>query len=293
MFSAFGRFLGSIGRLVAVIFYKMTGQTDRAQKALGADPDVMNAQYDAVLAEKRIQVNRFMEAVSTKVRVQEEKAAKLKEKKADAEKNRGRVAGALAAAKKRAAQLQATGAAPEAIKADAEFKKHEAAHRDFSSTLKEQEASIAELTADIERRETEIAGHERDLTTLQGDIAKLQEEKGDAVADVVMANSEKQANQITAGLAEDGTGETLQGLRERRRQAVAEAKVSRVAAGTSAKAREAEYDQYAQESESNSDFLNAVGLATPAVAAAPAEAKVSEGGATNGSGTSNGGPLAG
>jgi hypothetical protein len=290
MVTAFGKLLGSIGRLFAVIFYKLTGQTDRAQKALGADPDVMNAQFDVAIAEKRTQVNRFMEAVATKVSVQEEKAAKLKDKKKEAAQNEGRVSGALAAAKKRAAVLQAGGATPEQIKADAEFKKHEAAHRDFSTTLKEQEAYIAELQSDIERREGEIAGHERDVTKLQNEIAKLIEEKGDAVADVVMANSEKQANQITAGLAEDGTGEILQGLRQRRAQAVAEAKVSRIAAGTSNRAREAEYDAYASEASSNEDFLNAVGLGTPATTtSAPAETKVSEG-ATDGS---NGKPAIG
>jgi phage shock protein A len=89
---------------------------------------------------------------------------------------------------------------------------------------------------------------------------------------MITASQEKEIADTIAGIAEDGTAEELQRMRELRQEVKAEARISKELAGSEAKAQEAEFLEYARTTTSSSEFDALIGLEDkPAETADPAE----------------------
>ena len=259
MFKAIGRWIKAVG-------YLLTGQIDSARRVLDTNPHVIKAKYDAIVEDKIERIHQYKQAVAGLIAQEEKKLSKIKQLTSEVENLERLKAGALAKAKQTVEQLKATGISEEAIHDDENYKKCLTAYKDFNSTLSEKQERISELEADIEGYKNNISDHKIQLQQLLRDVEKVKAEAADTVADVITAKQEKELAETFAGIAKDGTAEELQNLREMRQELKAEAKITKELAGTDTKSQEAEFLEYARQSESTSEFDALIGLASEAPA---------------------------
>jgi chromosome segregation ATPase len=261
---------GAIVRWIKAVGYLLTGQIDAARRTLDMNPHVMRAKYDEVLREKTGRIQQYKQAVSSLIAQQENKIDKVKTLTEDVKRLEGLKSGALAKAKQKVQQLQASGKTTEDIQRDEDYMRCQAAFKDFSSTLAEKQARIEELEKDVGDYSKRIAEHKVQMQSLLRELDKLKAEQADAVADVITSREEKDLADTLAGIAKDGTAEELQRLRQLRQEVKAEARVSKELAGTDTRAQEADFLDYARQTESNSEFDSLIGLAGATEKKAPA-----------------------
>ena len=168
----------------------------------------------------------------------------------------------MAKAKQTVQQLKDSGKSEDEIHANEDYKRCLTAFKDFSSTLAEKQERITELDQDIGEYRKTISDHKVQLQQLLREVEKVKSEAADTVADVITAKQENELAETLAGIAQDGTAEELQGLRDMRQELKAEAKITKELAGTDTKAQEAEFLEFARQNQSTSEFDALIGLAS-------------------------------
>ena len=128
--------------------------------------------------------------------------------------------------------------------------------------MAEKQERISELEQDVEEYRKNISDHKIQLQQLLREVDKVKSEAADTVADVITAKQEKELAETLTGIAQDGTAEELQNLRNMRQELRAEAKITKELAGTDTKAQEAEFLEFARQSQSSSEFDALIGLAS-------------------------------
>lgn len=262
---------GAISRWVKAVGYLLTGQVDSARRILDANPHVMRAKYDEIIRDKVSRIQQYKQAVAGLIAQQEDKIGKVKALSEEAGNLERLKEGALAKAKQRVQILQGQGKTKEDIQKDAEYQKCVSAYNDFSSTLAEKQERIAELETSVQEYDGRLKEHKIQLQHLAREIDKIKSEQADAVADIITSQQEKELADVFSGIAEGGSGEELQRMREVRQQVKAEARVSKELAGTDSRAQEAEFLEYARKSSVSDEFDSLVGLAGMTDAKAKAE----------------------
>lgn len=255
MFKAITRWFKAVG-------YLLTGQIDSARRVIDTNPHVIKAKYDEIVRDKISRIHQYKQAVAGLIAQEEKKIAKVKNLTEEVSNLERLKAGALAKAKQTVEKLKSSGKTQEQIHADEDYKRCLSAFNDFSSTLVEKHDRITELEQDIGEYRKNISDHKVQLQQLLRDVEKVKSEAADTVADVITSKQEKELAETLAGIAQDGTAEELQGLRDMRQELKAEAKVTRELAGTDTKAQEAEFLEYARQSQSSSEFDALIGLAS-------------------------------
>jgi len=269
MFRALGRWITAVG-------YLLTGQIDAARRTLDLNPHVMRAKYDEILREKTSRIHQYKQAVAGLIAQQENKMQKVKTLTDEVGRLENLRAGALAKAKQKVVELQHAGKTTEQIQHDEDYLRCQAAYKDFSSTLAEKQSRIEELEADVGDYGKRIGDHKVQLQSLLRELDQLRAEQTDAVADVITSREEKELADTLSGIAQDGTAEELQRMRQLRQEVKAEARISRELAGTDTKVQEAEFMEFARRSQSDSEFDALIGLAATVekpAAAAPVQEK--------------------
>lgn len=254
MFRAVGRWFKALG-------YLLTGQIDSARATLDANPHVIKATFDEIAREKTARIHQYKQAVAGLIAQEENKMQKVKSLTDDLQKLTNLKAGALAKAKKVAAELQGQGKTKDEIHQNEEYMKCLSAYNDFTSTLAEKQSRIEELETDIADYGSRIGEHKVQLQSLLREMEGLKAEAADTIADVITAQEEKDIADTIAGIAQDGTAEELQRMRQMRTELKAEARISKELAGTDTRAQEAEFLEYARTSESTDEFDALIGLA--------------------------------
>lgn len=250
MFRAIGRFFRSVG-------YLLTGRVDRARQALSTNPDVVRATYDRVIEEKKNRIQQYKDAVGGMIAQEEKKKSSLKRLTEEVARLKQLRDGAAAMARR---VVERHGGDVEAVKADPEYLKCQAAFKDFSSTLVEKEDRCTELENEIKEIVKAVGGHKTQLESLLRDLEKIKQEKHSTVAELITAKEEREIADMISGISKDRTSEELQELRDIRDQARATARVSREMAGTDAARSEAEFMEYATKSAADNEFDALIGL---------------------------------
>ena len=270
MFRAIWRYVKSIG-------YLLTGQIDAARKTLDTNPHVVRATYDEVIRDKKRRINQYRQAVASLVAQEEKKIQQISRLTEDVQRLERLKTGAAAKAKQRITALQAQGKTAAKVQSDEEYRKCQAAYRDFSSTLAEKQDRIEELERDVQSGSTRIADHKVQLQSLLREVEKVKTEAADTVADMITAKEEKELADLVTGLSTDGANAELQRMRDLRSEVRAEARVAKEMAGTDTRAQEAEFLEFARHSGFDDEFDKLVGLAEEKDrAAAPAETEPPE-----------------
>ena len=255
MFKAVTRWFKAVG-------YLLTGQIDSARRVIDTNPHVIKAKYDEIVRDKISRIHQYKQAVAGLIAQEEKKIAKVKTLSEEVANLERLKAGALAKAKQTVEKLKSSGKTQDQIHADEDYKRCLSAFNDFSSTLGEKQERITELEQDIGEYRKNISDHKVQLQQLLRDVEKVKSEAADTVADVITSKQEKELAETLAGIAQDGTAEELQNLRDMRQELKAEAKVTRELAGTDTHAQEAEFLEYARQSQSTSEFDALIGLAS-------------------------------
>lgn len=264
MFRAIARWFKAIG-------YLLTGQVDSARRVLDQNPHVVRAKFDQIIRDKVNQIQIYKQAVAGLIAQQETKIAKVKTLTDEVGNLERLKAGALAKAKQLVAELTKAGKTADEVHATEDYKKCLAAYNDFSATLAEKQDHITGLEKDIAAYAKNIGDHKVQLQQLLRDVDKIRAEAADTVADVITTKQEKELADMLSGIAQDGSAEELQRMRQMRQELKAEARISKEMAGTDTRAQEAEFLDYARKSAASSDFDALVGLGEKP-AAAPAKA---------------------
>src|SRR6056297_1575410 len=249
----------AIGKYIRAVWYLMTFRVDKASETLRMNPGVISANYDRIIVDKKARLNQYKDAISAMVAQEETKKHKLKSLNEEIERLQKLKSGAASKAKKIAAKHAGDAVA---TKNDPEYLKCQSAFRDFSSTLEEKESRAIEIEGDLEDLIKNVAGHQTQIQSLMRDLEKLKEEKHEAVADVLSAREEEQIADMMTGLSNDRTSEELRELRELRQKAGAKARVSRELAGLDTKRAEADFMEFAKNSQADDEFDALIGLTT-------------------------------
>ncbi len=141
MFSAIGRFFRAIK-------YLFTGKVDAAADAISANPTVISATFDRVIADKKKRLNEYKDAISAMIAQEESKKERLSELSKEIEKLEKLKSGAAARAKSLVDKYNGDSVA---VKNDPEYLKCQSAFKDFSSTLDEKRQRASELDEDLKR----------------------------------------------------------------------------------------------------------------------------------------------
>jgi chromosome segregation ATPase len=265
----------AISKYVRAVWYLMTFRVDKASETLRMNPGVISANYDRIIRDKKASLTQYKDAIAAMVAQEETKKQKLRGLNEEIERLQHLKAGAAAKAKQIASKHNND---PVATKADPEYARCQTAFQDFSSTLAEKQERAAELESDLEVLVKNVSGHQTQIQSLMRDLEKLKEEKHDAVATVLSAKEEEQIADMMTGLSNDRTSEELRELRELRQKVGAKARVSRELAGLDVKRAEADFMEFAKNSEANNEFDALIGLAGEAakVEAPRSDAKLPE-----------------
>jgi len=260
--------MGAISRYIRAAWYFITGRINKATDALNTNPNVIKANFDNIIANKKANIAEYQEAIAGKIVQREEKVAKVKVLTTESEKLEKLKAGALILAKKIVAKYNGDKAA---TAADPEYIRCQTAFKDYSSTLAEKTARITELTADIERTSKEVEAHKSQIQTLMRDLENVKSEKNDTVADILGAKEEAKINNMLNGLAQDRSGEELEAMRQLRQKAKASAQVGRELGGLNINKTENDFLDVLNQQETNSEFDELMGFdpATTGTTTAP------------------------
>jgi phage shock protein A len=265
-----------MGRYFRALWYLVTGRFKKAADALSENKYVMEATYDRSIEKNTGRIQTVKTNVASLIRLNEENKEKLGAKMKAQEHQAKVKAGALQMAKDRAAALQAQGKTPDQIKADAEYIKCQAGYAAADKEWKRLDGEIDEIEAKIAEREGQINQYKVELQNMQRNIDNLKEEKHEAIADVAVAQQERDIADALNGLSSDTTDQDLQAVREARKRVKAEAKVSKELAGTNARNVDNEFANYAEKAGANDEFASLIGLEQKAAPTPDAPSKLPE-----------------
>ena len=269
--------MSAIGKYFRALGYLFTGRIDQARRALQANPHVVRATFDRVIAEKKERIQQYKDAVSRLIANQEKKSHRLKQLSDEVNRLEQLKEGAAAKARIVVNELKAEGKSQAEIKQNADYQQCMAAYNDFSTKIASDTEQITGLEGEINELSETINGHKVQLQQLLREIDKLKDESAATVADMITAKEEAEIADMISGISEDRTSQELAELRDLRAESKAKARISREVAGTDTKVQENEFLAYAQADVRTDEFDKLIGLAEEADAAPrEAEAPVSE-----------------
>jgi len=253
-----------LGRAISNWFKSLmalfTGKVDGAREGLDTNPTVIKAKYDEIIREKMKSIHQYKKAVAALVAQEEKKVQTVKRLSSEVQKLEALKAGAASKAKAVVAKLKGEGQSMDQIKANADYRRCLSAFNDFNSSLSEKQSHIEELEADVGEYVKSISDHKVQLKGLMRSIEDLKSESSEAVAEILTAKEEKEISDLISGISVEAHNEELQRLREIRGKAKAEARISKEVAGTTAAQEEAEFLEYARQSEASDEFDALIGL---------------------------------
>lgn len=262
MFRAIGRLFGAIG-------YLLVGRIDDARRSFMLKPEVIKSSYDEVIREKQKRLTQYQQAVGQLVAQQEKRKNELKNISNDTARFEKLRAGALAKANELVAKLKSQNVPEDQILKNTDVITCQKAFADFSTSLKNTIDRVASLEKEIGSNETTIGNNKRELESILRDIKNIENEKHQAVADIISAQQQREIANLLSGISSDKTSDTLKELRDLRDTAKAEATVAQELSGTSARQAEEAYAEYAEKNESDSEFTALLGLGNTTVKTEP------------------------
>lgn len=243
-----------ITRFFKAIWYTLTGRAHEQADKLMENPEAVRGAYEDIIRDKQGNIQRYKNAIGQLIALVEQKKGSLNGLTNDIDLLEQKKAGAIAKAKRVAADLQKSGTADLEIKQDQEYARCVAAYNDFHSTLEEKNARVVELEEDIERAQSDIESHKVQITGLHRDLEKIKTEQSEAVADLITAREQEEISDMLSGISMDGTSAELSRMREIREKAKGRSKVAQELAGTDSRSEEEEFLAEARSSAASEEF---------------------------------------
>ncbi len=243
-----------ITRFFKAIWYTLTGRAHEQADRMMENPEAVRGAYEDIIRDKQGNIQRYKNAIGQLIALVEQKKGSLNRLTNDIDLLEKKKAGAIAKAKRVAADLQKSGAADLEIKQDPEYTRCVAAYNDFHSTLEEKHSHVADLEEEIERAQNDIESHKVQITGLHRDLGKIKTEQSEAVADLITAREQEEISDMLSGISMDGTSAELSRMREIREKAKGRSRVAQELAGTDSRAEEEEFLAEARSSAASEEF---------------------------------------
>lgn len=240
-------------RWLKAMYYYVTFQFTKAADSLSSNPAVMSANYDSIIADKKNNVKSYKDAIARLISQKTKKEERLASLSESIDKMEKLMAGAKAKASKVAA---AHNGDREAAQNDPEFQRCMTAYKDFSSTCAAKREEADTIEEELQGLGETIESHKNGIQTMMREVENIQQEKGEAVADVISATEEAEIADMLSGVSTDSANEELAKLRELRRDAKSRATVSRETAGLDTKNQEADFLEELSTSQANDEFMD-------------------------------------
>lgn len=253
LFRAIGRFFSSIAAI-------LTGKIDDAANEIGSNHHAIKAEYDQVIQEKKSRLQQSMNAVAEVRALEKKNEAKLERLTEELSNKHKLMNGAAAMAKKAVTELKSKGLSDEEIRTDATVIRCQQAYSDFKAEVERLEEDLARAEKDDASYDQTLKKHKLMLEQLQRELATIEKESKEAVADVISAQERKKAADLISSISDDSTSERLQSLRDRRLKITSSAEISEELAGTDTKVAEAEFLEFATQTEAGNEFEALIGL---------------------------------
>lgn len=247
-------------RYLRALWLFMTGRFAAAAEVLQQNRYVMEATYDASIKKTEERYHALKDALANEIRIEESKKNKIVALSKECEALSETKEGSAAKGRAHAQALVAHGTSTDQIKVDSEVVRCKTRYEEVVSTLSQKETEIHRLEDEIKQKRATIEKHKTDLQAIQRNRSALEQEKGEAVADVAAAREEEETNNMLSGMAQDSTDKDLAAARKARENAKARAKVSSELAGADATRTDDEFRQFAKSSKSSSEFDALLGL---------------------------------
>lgn len=259
--------MGAFGRFFSTLWARITGRVDAKTDAMMTDQYVVRSKFDDIIRAKTDAIQQLKGAVAALKGQRASNIEALKKLSEEMKEMELDLAGAQAAAKNRAAKL--AGKTEDEIMADPEVMEAMQYYNDTEARMEEMKARATALEERVSGLDTSINDHMLQLKQMVRDLEGLRTEKEDTAADVIANKEIRAANDMIAGIADDGSAKELQALREARQKLNADAQISKELAGTDAKAQQQKFRSAARSSAGRDKFAAMIGVAAKAEAATP------------------------
>lgn len=269
-----GRLTESVGRFFRAVATVLTFGLVKFSERVEQDPRAIKLDYEDVIKQKATAAEQLKNALGGLIGQQEMIIGQHKEVLstiAGLERERD---GFYALMEERRDALRGKGTADEQITQDAEMARYIAAYNDASSTLEAKKQHAEDLKSQIDGLQTSI-----DNTVIQGqqlarEVQRLQAEKHEAVASMVVNQNLDRINSALAGIATNGADDRLAGLRQRVAEMRGRAAAAERIAGTDVTVDREKARQAAMRHATNAELLGKLGLKSKAAPASPVAAPV-------------------
>lgn len=254
-------------RFFSTLWSRITGRVDAQTNKMMTDEYVVRAKFDGIIRDKTEAIQRLKGAVAA---LKGQRAANLNALKTltnETAEMQLDLEGAQAAAKNRVAKL--AGKTSEEIMADPEVAEAQQYYIDTEARVDEMQKRAKALEERVAGLDISINDHMIQLKQMVRDIEGLRTEKEDTAADVIANKEIRAANDMIAGIADDGSAKELQALREARNTLNADAQISKDLAGTDALAQRSKFRQAGRATAGRDKFASLIGVAAKTEAAAP------------------------
>lgn len=259
--------IGAIWRGVTTVFKILTFQVDFKTDRLKRNPDYVKGEYKRIIEEKSNSIQRYKGAVELIVAQQEKGKTDLRGLDSQIRECEQNVRGALVLAQERVAKLKKgnPNMTDEEVMADVEVQEVQSQHTQYSDELEDLKASRQSTEQLIAQLQGQIDTHVIQLKSLKREIDQLNTEAATAVAEIISAKEQKDLTDMLSNLSgNDSTGDSLNELRDIRREARAGVQVAQTLAGTDAQFQKNRLRAAAQRGAGNSQFASLLGLQTKA-----------------------------
>lgn len=230
---AIGSFFGGIGKLGQSVLYILAGKSNRLGEIWAAHPDAIAGSYQDVIQQKKNNILRIKDAVTSIQSLHDQKSLKLKDLIGEQEEDKEVQSAIISELKEYTSSKLAEGLSQNEIESDLKYIELMGHYSDISDTIDQRQARIDELDQDIENSDQEIDNYIAEIKSLNRELENLRKEADQAQADVVLAKEEQALNDLKSGLASrDKSTEELKNLRSRVQKIKSGADISKKVAGT-------------------------------------------------------------
>jgi chromosome segregation ATPase len=240
--------------------YTLMGDMSKWSEKYETSTGYVTAEYEDIVSDQRRSINDTTDAVAGLMEIVGQKEQRLEVLTKKSEDLKKKSVGAQARAKKTVAELQGQGKTMEQIQNDPTVLKCSGFFEDFQSSLRDAEEEAAILEGEIDKHNNDLARYKSQLQRMHSELKKIKAEKHETIADLEIAKQEEKVNAAILGISESKTQERRGRIQELRRKRRAKADINAEMAGIANEDAEAEFLEFATQSEAQSDFFSSIGI---------------------------------
>ena len=204
----------------------LIGLINKKKSNISQHPETVRGGYDEIINNKSKFILQYIESISAKITSKNKKISRLERQQKELSLLVTKQNGALSLAQRRAKELDTND--PEILSQDSKYKQLRNVYTEKEILINKTKEIIADLEGDIKEDTADIEDHRNKVIQMKGELTALASERDDAVATILAAKADREANEALASLPSNSKSvNSLNHLREVTEQAKASSQVVR------------------------------------------------------------------